>query len=209
MDTNTGAITGSPNLAETSTTASMIKVWLAADYLRLTWEQGEEPPETRLEELTLIVRDSDNEHTQTLFVELGHHESIERLISICGLTDSHPVPFTWSQTRLSARDTARMGGCIARGDAAGPEWTGWLLNEMRKVRGLGDFGIRHAFPSDQRSTIAIKNGWVIRSDVGEYHVNCLAIGDGWSMGVLTRYPAEWGYEHGAEICRSLAADHLN
>lgn len=208
MDTTTGNITGSPNLAETSTTASMIKVWLAADYLRRTAEQGEEPPQDRLDELTLIVRDSNNEHTQELFVELGHHASIERLISICGLTDSYPIPYFWSNTQLSPRDTARMGACIARGDAAGPEWTDWLLDEMRAVRGIGDFGIRHALPAGERSSVAIKNGWVIRSAEGEYHVNCLAIGNGWTMGVMTRYPAEWGYLHGAEICRSLAAEHL-
>lgn len=204
MDLDTGEIVGSANLAETSTTASMIKAWLVADYLRRT----EDPPEDRLEEFRLIIRDSNNAYAQKLFVELGEEASIYRLIDICGLTDSHAVPGYWSNTALSPRDTARMGACLADGRAAGPEWTSWVLAEMRQVRGLGDFGIRHAFPAGQRSTIAIKNGWVIRDGSGEYHVNCLAVGDGWSMGVMTRYPARLGYQHGAEICRSLAAEHL-
>jgi hypothetical protein len=39
-------------------------------------------------------------------------------------------------------------------------------------------------------------------------VSCMAFGDGWSMGVLTRFPAELGYLHGGEICRQLAEEHL-
>lgn len=204
MDLRTGAIDGSPNLASTSTTASMIKAWLVADYLR----QTSNPPAKRLEELSVIIRDSRNEPAQTLFQDLGEEESIHRLIDICELTDSRAVPGYWSNTQLSPRDTVRMGACLADGRAAGPQWTSWVLDEMRQVRGLGDFGIRHAFPEDQRADIAIKNGWVTRDESGEYHVNCLAIGDTWSMGVMTRYPASLGYQHGAEICRSLAAEHL-
>ena len=70
----------------------------------------------------------------------------------------------WSRTRLSARDTARLGACIDDGRAAGPKWTKWLLNEMRLVRGVGDFGIRKAFPAAEQKTIAIKNGWIDRHD---------------------------------------------
>lgn len=208
LDRNSGGITGSEPMGTTSTTASMIKAWLVADYLRRADEAGEQPSQARLDQLTLIIRDSDNEHTQTLFQELGEHASIERLISICGLTDSHAVPHYWSNTQLSARDTARMGACLADGRGAGPEWTGWLLDEMRQVRGAGDFGIRQALPSGQRSSVAIKNGWVIRTEEDRWHVSCLAIADNWTMGVLTQYPAELGSEHGAEVCRSLAEQHL-
>lgn len=203
MNLRTGEIVGSPNLGRTSTTASLIKAWLVADYLR----RVEEPPPDRMHDLRVIIRDSNNPRTQVLFQELGQEESIHRLIDICGLTDSRAVPGTWSNTRLSPRDTARMGACIANGHAAG-DWTGWLLEQMQLVRGVGDFGIRDAFPPAVRQSIAIKNGWVIRSAVDEYHVNCLAIGDGWSMGVMIRYPAEQGYQHGAELCRSLAAEEL-
>lgn len=208
LDLRTGAVTGSDNLAETSTTASMIKAWIAADYLRRTAENGDEPSQARLDQLTQVIRDSNNEHAETIFRELGRHESIERLISICALTDSRAVRNFWSNTQLSPRDTARMGACLADGRAAGPEWTDWLLDEMRAVRGNGDFGIRHALPPGERSAVAIKNGWIIRDESGEWHVNCLAIGDGWTMGVQTRYPASRGLAYGAEICRSLAAEHL-
>lgn len=208
LDLASGTTTGSSNLAETSTTASMIKAWIVADYLRLTAEAGDQPDPERIGQLQQIIRDSHNGYTEVVFDEIGEHASIERLIQICALTDSQAVPNRWSNTRLSPRDTTRMGACIADGRAAGPEWTAWLLDEMQAVRGIGDFGIRHAFPPDQRAAIAIKNGWVIRSAEDAWHVNCLAIGDGWTMGVMTRYPAHLGYTHGAEICRSLAAQQL-
>lgn len=207
-DHGTSTLAHSHNATEVSTTASMIKAWIAADYLRRATETGRAPSVTRLAELTEVIRDSDNAHTQTIFTELGAHESIERLIDICELPYARAYPNRWSNTQLSPVDTALMGVCIADGRAAGPEWTQWLLDEMRLVRGVGDFGIRHALPPEQRAAIAIKNGWVVRASQGAWHVNCLAIGDSWTMGVMTRYPAELGYEYGAEVCRSLAAAHL-
>ena len=206
LDMRTGEISGSANLTETSTTASMIKAWLVADYLRRTAEAGRTPSDARLRQLTAIIRDSNNEYTQSLYNELGRSKSIERLIDICDLTDSSPASDGgWSRTALSARDTARMGACIADGRAAGPEWTDWLLNEMRLVRGIGDFGIRDAFPADERQHIAIKNGWIERAPEREYHVSCLAIGDDWTMGVLVRYPfGVGGYEYGMKICEKIA-----
>lgn len=208
LDRHTGAVTGSDTMADVSTTASLIKAWIVADYLRRTADAGQEPSRQRLDQLELIIRDSHNEYAEALFREIGAHESIERLISICRLTDSRPYRDYWSNTQLSPRDTARMGLCIADGRAAGPDWTDYLLDEMRLVRGVGDFGIRHAFPPPQRSEIAIKNGWINRDYDGNWHVNCLAIGNDWTMGVMVRYPVRLGYEHGAELCRSLATEHL-
>lgn len=208
LDRRTGTITGSATMAEVSTTASLIKAWIVADYLRRTAQSGNEPSRERLRQLELIIRDSHNEYAEALFREIGAHESIERLIDICELTDSRPYRDYWSNTQLSPRDTARMGLCIADGRAAGPEWTDYLLDEMRLVRGVGDFGIRHAFPPPQRSEIAIKNGWINRDYDGNWHVNCLAIGADWTMGVMVRYPVRLGYEHGADLCRSLATKHL-
>ncbi|MFB6393397.1 serine hydrolase [Polymorphospora lycopeni] len=204
IDQRTGAVYGSENMTETSTTASMIKSWVAADYLRRAAEKGETPGESRMAQLTAMIRDSDNEATQIVYDELGRATSIKRLIEICGLTDSEPAEDgAWSRTQLSARDTARMGVCITDGRAAGSKWTKWLLDEMRLVRGTGDFGIRAAFPTEIRKTIAIKNGWVDRQAEEEYHVNCLAIGDGWTAGVLTAYPIQLGQSHGAKICKQV------
>ncbi|WDZ86314.1 hypothetical protein [Micromonospora cathayae] len=204
LDTRTGEFSGSKNMNQTSTTASLIKAWIVADYLRRADEDGRTPSDAKLADATLIIRDSDNTRTQQFYNTLGGEASIKRLVKMCKLTDSSPADDGgWSRTNLSARDTARMGACIADGTAAGPEWTDWLLNEMKLVRGTGDFGIRKAFPAAQQKQIAIKNGWVDRTREQEIHVNCLAVGDGWTMGVMVRYPINLGYEYGMENCQEI------
>jgi hypothetical protein len=204
IDRRTGKVYGSSNMTQTNTTASLIKSWIGADYLRRAAESGQTPNAARMQQLTIMIRDSDNEAAQALWQAVGGSASIGRLIKTCKLTDSSAYKNLWSNTRLSARDTARLGVCIADGRAAGPKWTKWLLNEMRAVRGVGDFGIRKAFAASTRTKIAIKNGWVTRDALGEWHVNCLAIGEGWTMGVMTRYPASLGYTYGAKICENVA-----
>jgi hypothetical protein len=213
LDQRTGKIYGSTddnytaaNMSEPSTTASLIKAWIAADYLRLMAGKGLTPSDARMQQLRIMIRDSDNEAAQSLWLEeVGGIKSTMRLIDKCGLTDSK-ANSNWSNTLLSARDTARMGACIADGRAAGKKWTNWLLGEMRAVRGVGDFGIRKAFPASVAKTIAIKNGWVTRSATAEWHVNCLAIGDGWTMGVMTQYQAlaAYNYTYGADTCKQVA-----
>lgn len=208
QDTRTGKIYGSSNLAETNTTASMIKSWIGADFLRRSAEQGVTPSDARMDQLSTMIRDSDNDAAQDLWEAIGKSASIDRLIDLCELTDSSAYKDLWSNTRLSPRDITRLGACIADGRAAGPKWTKFLLNEMRSVRGTGDFGIRKAFPTVEQKTIAIKNGWVDRQATQEYHVSCLAIGDGWTVGVMARYPIGLDYPYGAKICESVGRQLL-
>ncbi|MGN9889534.1 hypothetical protein [Micromonospora sp. L31] len=204
LDTRTGKIIGSENMDETSTTASLIKSWIVADYLRKAAEAGQTPSGAKLADATRIIRDSDNTRAEQFYNSIGRSASIKRMVSICKTTDSGPAADGgWSRTNLSPRDTARLGACIKDGRAAGPKWTTWLLNEMRQVRGAGDFGIRKAFPAAERKTIAIKNGWVDRTREQEMHVNCLAIGDNWTMGVMGRYPVGMGYEYGMKNCQKI------
>jgi hypothetical protein len=206
LDRRSGEIIGSDNMDETSTTASLIKAWIVADYLRRADEKDQTPSDAKLADATRIIRDSDNTRAQQFYNAIGGSASIRRLLAMCELTDSKVAPDGgWSRTALSPRDTARMGACIADGRAAGPKWTKWLINEMRLVRGAGDFGIRKAFPAAERKTIAIKNGWIDRTREQEMHINCLAIGDTWTMGVMVRYPIGKGYEYGMKNCQKITA----
>jgi hypothetical protein len=201
LDLRTGEMSGPASRTRTSTTASLIKSWIAADFLR---RSDGEPSDSRMDQLRVMIRDSDNEAAESLYNAVGRVASIERLIDICRLKDSEPSSSGgWSRTMLSPADVARLGACIADGRAAGPEWTDWLIDEMRAVRGTGDFGVRKAFPAAERKTIAIKNGWVDRQAEQEYHVSCLAIGDGWAIGVMARYEINRGYPYGADICEQV------
>ncbi|MEU3452508.1 hypothetical protein ABZ671_02720 [Micromonospora sp. NPDC006766] len=204
LDKRTGKIIGSKNMTETSTTASMVKSWIVADYLRRTAEAGQTPSSAKLADATKIIRDSDNVLAQRFYNDVGRSASIKRLIKTCGLTDSKvSSDGGWSETNLSPRDTARLGLCIDDGRAAGPKWTDWLLNEMRLVRGAGDFGIRKVFPAKVQKTIAIKNGWIDRPEKQEMHVSCMAIGDTWTMGVMVRAPLNLGWDYAIDNCQKI------
>lgn len=204
IDRRTGTLSGSANATARSDTASMIKAWIAADYLRRQAERGAGVEDTRLQALSKMIRDSDNAIANTFNTANGGSTSINRMIRRCGLTESRPVASgSWSTTEVSARDGARLAVCIADGRAAGPKWTNWLLTEMRHVRGAGRFGIVDAFPPDVAAKIAVKNGWINRKD-GKWHIACLAVTDDWALTVLTQYPVALGMAHGANICKQVA-----
>jgi hypothetical protein len=212
MDRRTGEIWGSDTMAQTTWPASMIKSWLAADYLRRFAERGQTPTAAQLHEVEIMIRDSDNDAAIDLFGKLGGDASIKRLITTCHLTDTTPGK-GWSQINISARDGVRMADCIADGIAAGPLWTDWLLTMMREVRGEGDFGIRKALPAAEAAQVSIKNGWLKYTDDSKWHINCLAVADTWALVVLQRYPGtgQWNtdYQYGRETCRQVATQLLN
>ncbi|GIF57876.1 hypothetical protein Air01nite_39710 [Asanoa iriomotensis] len=204
LDTRTGELSGPADRTELSTTASLIKSWIGADFLRRSAEQGTEPSASRMAQVETMIRDSDNNAAQSLYEANGGAPSIKRLISMCKLKDSKvSADGGWSRTMLSPADITRLGACIANGTAAGPKWTKYLLDQMRAVRGTGDFGPRKAFPAADQKKIAIKNGWVDRQREQEYHVSCMAIGDGWVIGVMTKYDISKGYTYGANICKQV------
>ena len=207
MDTRTGELYGSKNMHETQRTASMIKSWIAADYLRRQAEAGKTPTAYWLGQAAAAVQKSDNNAASAVWGQIGRGASTKRMISMCNLKDSSSSD-NWSDTRLSAYDTAKLGACIDNGTAAGPKWTKWLLTKMRTII-LGDFGIRKAFPAGVAKTIAIKNGWVDRRSQTPqvYTVNCLAIGEHWTMGVMTNSPlaTHSNETYGANVCRQVAA----
>jgi hypothetical protein len=207
LDRVTGVLTTSANRTGTSTTASMIKPWLVSDYLRRAAARGVTPNQTWMTLLSSAIRKSDNNAAETIYHADGDTASINRLISICGLTDSHATPTLWSKTYVSPRDAVRIGLCIADGRAAGRRWTSWVLNEMRHID-IGRFGVIEALPTSVAGTVAIKNGWLLRDEDGLWHVSCLAIGADWILAVLMRYPGPLGQRHGELVCRDVTRQLL-
>jgi hypothetical protein len=201
LNRRNGVLAGSPNANRSQVTASMIKAWLAADYLRIAASKGQQPSSAALNQLSIMIRDSDNDAASATYVTVGKAASIARLIRICGLTDSR-AGADWAHTLVSARDAARMGQCIADGRGAGAKWTQWVLTEMREVRGAGRFGAIEVLPAAEAEQTAIKNGWVNLQD-GNWHVNCLAIGSDWVLAVENVYPVTRGMSVGTANCRSI------
>lgn len=214
LDRRTGARYGSENQNRTNFGESMIKAWIAADFLNRTAQRGATPDARRTDQLVRMIRDSNNGAAESLWLASGGDASIRRLISVCGLVDTRVYPAWWSQTYMSARDAVTMGECIANGTAAGPTWTEWLLNEMRNVRGSveeqpsgGRWGIIDALPSKVAGSVAIKNGWTYHKD-SSWNVNCLAIHDDWVMAVMSDYGGGRGLRYGAELCATIATQIL-
>lgn len=203
LNTKTGAVVGSAKPTTTSDTASMIKSWIAADYLRRAAEKGSKPSSTIMAQLSTMIRDSDNTNAYTFHVANGNLSSIKRMISMCKLTDTKGTQNSWSLTQMSARDIARLAVCLADGRAAGSKWTSWLLNEMRSVRGQGRFGVIKALPAEVAAKTAIKNGWLLRDSDRLWHISCLAVGDGWALGVHARYQNTLGKSYGERICQTV------
>ena len=219
LDHDSGALAGSANLAETNSAESMIKVWFAADYLRALGDRS--PSDAMIGNAETAIRDSDDDAANALYAAAGGAASIDRLIDRCKLTEtekntSGPYAGWWSFTRMSARDAARMGECIADGTAAGPTWTDWILDQMSNVRGDladqqerrggGHWGIIDGLPAEvvADGRVGIKNGWTPLYADETWRVNCLAVTEEWSMAVLLRYPLDSGLEYGAQACAAVA-----
>jgi len=214
LDRRTGARYGSANQDKTTFSESMIKAWIAADFLSRTAEKGATPDARRTDQLVRMIRDSHNGAAESLWLASGGDASTRRLIKTCGLVDTRVYPAWWSQTYISARDAVTMGECIANGTAAGPTWTEWLLTEMRNVRGTveeqpngGRWGIIDALPPDVAATVAIKNGWTWHKD-NTWNVNCLAIHDDWILAVMLDYNGSKGLSYGAKQCAAVAQQTL-
>lgn len=226
VDLTTGVRVASDNAAQTNSTESMIKAWIVADYLRRIAADGEQPSQGQLEDASRAIRDSHNGTTERMYVAGGRDAVVARMIDVCELTDTYTPPGDegwWSRTEMSARDAVRLGQCILDGRAAGDEWTDWLLEEMRQVRGSthprdqrpsenfegGRWGIIDGLPAETSADeVSIKNGWTRIGRTNSWHLNCLAMTDEWVMAVLMRYPADYPLDYGAERCAAVARQLL-
>jgi hypothetical protein len=205
-------VTGSANMSSfRNTTESMIKPWIAADYLRTQAAAGKTPSSTVLNEIKLMIIDSNDDMAEKYYRANGRTSVTNRLVSICKLSNVKIVPFWWALTEMSARDGVRYGQCLADGRAAGPKWTQWLLTTMTQVRGGvkdqisttkqgGRWGIIDGLPASVASATSIKNGWTPHDD--GWHINCLAVHAQFVLVVEMRHPSS--LQAGADYCAKVA-----
>ncbi|ATO15463.1 hypothetical protein CO540_17795 [Micromonospora sp. WMMA2032] len=217
MDRKTGRITGAKNMTSTNSTESMIKAWIVSDYLR---QLGDKPLSAqRRQQVVTAIRDSNDNAAESLYNAGKRRPVLERMIKVCKLTDTklESTSAKWAYTQMSPRDAVRMGTCIGDGRAAGPKWTDFVLSEMTKVRGGvkdqksvtvqgGRWGIIDGLPASVKAQgpVSIKNGFTMLWADVQWHVNCLAITDDWTLSVMMRYPQKNGLDYGAKVCASVA-----
>ena len=213
LDRRTGQTTGSANAATAgNTTESMIKPWIVSDFLRRESEAGRQPSAEDLNEMTLVIVDSNDPLAESYYQRGGADAVVARLARICGLTNLVIEPTLWGMTTMTPLDAVRYGACLADGRAAGPQWTGWVLDTMKNVRGSvadqrsgavqgGRWGILDGLPAELAKDTSIKNGWT--SYVDGWHVNCLAIHPDWVLSVMIR---TWAHlDQAAAGCAGIAA----
>ncbi|WP_446217885.1 hypothetical protein [Micromonospora sp. IBHARD004] len=216
MDRKTGEISGAKNMTATNSTESMMKAWIVSDYLRQLGDKPLSPK--RKQEIVTAIRDSNDKSAESLYNAGGRRPVLERLIKMCKLTDTkiEPTRAKWAYTQMSPRDAVRMGDCIGDGTAAGQKWTKFVLSEMTKVRGGvedqqatqggGRWGIIDGLPDEIKAQgpVSIKNGFTMLWADVQWHVNCLAVTDKWTLAVMMRYPQKNGLAYGAKVCASVA-----
>jgi hypothetical protein len=223
MDLKTGKISGSKNSAsQTSSTESMIKTWIVSDYLRQLDESGKPLSAETQKLVQRAIRNSDDNAAGTLNDRSGGTAQTKRMISWCGLKNTHLGTVKgyegwWSFTEMSAQDVTRLGKCIQSGKAAGEKYTPLVLSEMSKVQGTvkqqqkssggGRWGIIDGLPKEivtREGPISIKNGWTPLVYDGDWHISCMAISKDWVLAVQTRYPSSKPLSYGAKVCQDTA-----
>jgi Beta-lactamase enzyme family len=192
-----GVVVGDGTLR--NTTESMVKIWLAVDFLASHASPLAADDEGRL---TRMIRNSDDRAAQALYLRLGGDESIRRMIRTCDLHETRIHPDWWSKTTMSAGDATLLGRCVARGPGVSEPWRAKVLELMRSVDPGDAFGIAEA-PALAGERVAVKNGWTRHGTW--WAVNCLAIWDHWVLAVMVHYPDQ-GTEHryGADVCMNVA-----
>jgi hypothetical protein len=212
MDRRTGIVSGSANFTSgRNTIESMIKPWIVSDYLRRLAESNTQPSQQVLNELTLMIVDSNDPMAEKYYQLGGADAVVKRLMSICQLPNLKLVSEKWSFTEFTAQDVINYAACLTDGRAAGPTWTNWVLDTMRHVRGTvsqqisgavegGRWGIIDALSPEVAAVTSIKNGFTSYKD--GWHVNCMAINQDWIMVIMMR---RYGNLAGAaQACTTLA-----
>ena len=207
-DRRAGRLVGDTRTDEATNSESVVKAWLAADLLATA--TAEKRPLTAYERarMTAMIRVSDDNAAEVIWRWLGADASIRKMIRACRLTDTRVYPGRWSLTKISSRDMARLGACLAPGPGKvlTKSASQQLLGLMRTVAPSNAFGIPAARPAGAGAGIAVKNGWTEHGGAGVWNVNCLAIWGPelrWVLAVTLRYPTPRGLGYGAGLCRRV------
>jgi hypothetical protein len=198
LDTKTGTFAGSDNWRQPTYLMSMIKPWIAADYLN----EHSSPSASVLAQLSTMIVNSDDVMARRYF---AGQPSWDRFARTCGITDIVYRSWSWSLTEISARDAVLYGDCIYSGKATSPEWTAWIVDKMSHVAGQGNFGPRELF--QDRTVVATKNGWF--NWEGKWYINCLAASGDWVIAILQQWTyaggdLQYGIDLANPICKSVA-----
>jgi 5-hydroxyisourate hydrolase-like protein (transthyretin family) len=139
-------------------TASVAKVMVAMDVLRDDMARGRTAPSaTNARRIQSMIRNSNDAITWSYWRSRGGAAVVERINSRCG-TSIAVYNNTWSMSRPSPVQMARVLDCLADHRALNAGLSGFLMYQMRKVTPAQRWGVPAANPDPVRDEMN-KNGW--------------------------------------------------
>jgi ribulose bisphosphate carboxylase small subunit len=190
-------------------TASVAKVMVAMDVLRDDHVRGRSAPSSaNASRLRSMIRNSNDAITWSYWRSRGQSALVTRVNRRCGtsITVHHN---TWSMSRPSPVQMAKVLDCLADHRALNPKLSSWLVYQMRSVNSSQRWGIPAANPDPYR-TEANKNGWWRWPCCYFWTVNSTGIfgpGDRYAFTVFTQYggasPQSRGERQAFNVTRSM------
>lgn len=189
--------------------ASVIKVSIAVQFLRLREAQHRPVTADEIIELGRMIQVSDDDDANTLWDASGGPAGLSATIAAAGMKQTtYPPGHGWGFTLTTAHDQALLATALARGRLLSATDTRLLLGLMRNLEPTQRFGFADSV--DPTLLPAVKNGWYKDTDDPFWRVNCTAIFDSptlahpFSIAVMTRYPANLDMAYGQDTCRGVA-----
>ncbi|HEX4493325.1 MAG TPA: serine hydrolase [Acidimicrobiia bacterium] len=209
-DVATGNVTDVTPLPQTQMRiASVVKVSIAIAILRQLHAQGQPVSSTIMNDLTVMIEQSDNDAAQRLWTFEGGPDALLVTERTAGLTQTaYQVGHGWGFSLTTAHDQARLEAMLAGNRMLDPQSTQLELNLMHHVVSSEQWGFADVVAPDIAP--AIKNGWYEDTDAPVWRVHCTAIFDSpllahpFSIAVFNRYPATLGMGYGEDTCRGIA-----
>jgi hypothetical protein len=139
-------------------TASVAKVMVAMDVLRDDHNRRRTAPSSANgKKISSMIRNSNDAITWSYWRSRGGSKVVARVNKLCG-TSIRVYSNTWSMSRPSPVQMARVLDCLADGRALNPKLSSFLMYQMRNVTPSQRWGIPKANP-DRFRTEMNKNGW--------------------------------------------------
>ncbi|WP_307871993.1 serine hydrolase [Actinoplanes palleronii] len=169
LDRKTG-VTYAYRGAETYETASVVKVQVLACLLLTAQDAGRKLTTSEDSRAKLMIRNSDNDATTSLFTSLGKQAAIQKCDKRLGLTGT-TVNSAWGLTRTTATDQVKLlSQLVSATSPIKARGRAYAYSLMSTVNAEQDWGVPAAAKAGEKTTV--KNGWLARStENGRWIIN--------------------------------------
>jgi Beta-lactamase enzyme family len=186
-------------------TASMVKLFMAAEILHRARTGGPALSPTDLAQLPEMIRRSDDPAASALWVRHGGGAMVTAVAARYGLTGTSPPssPGQWGSTTTTARDLARFLALLPT--VAHPDDAAALMEWMRAVTPTAADGFDQRFGLfGLHGTAAVKQGWMCCLG-GNRHVHSVGVVGDRVVVLLSEVPRSVGYDAARAALTAAAA----